>query len=514
MSVSGPEGSMTMRRLAVIALAAALAASLPGRAAPTIQNGEIRSFDGTRIVYTLFLPPGASAASPVPIILMTHGWGGSRQTTPTGSVAMLLHAGYAVLTWDQRGFGQSGGRAEVDSQEFEVRDVQALIDLVARRPEIQRDGPGDPRMGMLGPSYAGGIQLMTAAADRRVDAIAPDIAWNDLPQALFPNGVIKLGWDLLLYAAGFATAQTAGLPRETGAYAPEIHRAFVEGAALNRVSPATRAWFDARSPRRYLGGATLPDGRTLPGIAAPTLLTQGTIDTLFTLSQAIWNAAQIAARGVPVKMVFYCGGHTLHPAGCAAGRADDVLDRARLAWFARWVRGDASVDVGPPIEYQTQDGAFHAASSLPTTVARGAGRGRLANTVVATSGSLVWATPAPDGVRVPVPVPVGAHLLGVPRARIRLSGVGVEASVFVKILDLDPAGRAVVVDDQATALKVTGSLARPRTVSLDLAAVAWRVAPGHRIAVEVSPTSLDHASTRTPFTLDVSLQVEIPYRMP
>ena len=51
-----------------------------------------------------------------------------------------LAAGYAELTWDPRGFGQSGGVAEVDAPSAEGRDVSALIDKVLTgRPEIAVD---------------------------------------------------------------------------------------------------------------------------------------------------------------------------------------------------------------------------------------------------------------------------------------------------------------------------------------------------------------------------------------
>src|SRR5207253_1609111 len=178
---------------------------------------------------------------------LTHGWGGSRTTSASdGTVSFLLSNGYGVLTWDARGFGTSGGEANVDSQEYEVRDVQALIDRAAQDPAVLLDGPGDPRMGMYGGSYAGGIQLMTASADNRVDAIAPQIAWNNLPQSLKPNGVFKLGWDTLLYGAGLATAATAGLGAgQTGAYSPYIHQSFVEGNVLNDWTQSTFQWFDA-----------------------------------------------------------------------------------------------------------------------------------------------------------------------------------------------------------------------------------------------------------------------------
>src|SRR2546423_85420 len=54
-------------------------------------------------------------------------------------IANFIDHGYNVLTWDPRGFGQSGGTVEIDDPRYEVRDVQALIDWVAKQPEAQLD---------------------------------------------------------------------------------------------------------------------------------------------------------------------------------------------------------------------------------------------------------------------------------------------------------------------------------------------------------------------------------------
>src|SRR5947208_14465886 len=102
---------------------------------------------------------------------------------------------------------------------------------------------------MSGGSYAGGIQLALAAFDHRVDAIAPEITWNDLRYSLFPHNVIKFGWDELLYADGLATAGTGGLDPsatagiQTGVYAPEIHESEVTGTALGYPDQASLDWF-------------------------------------------------------------------------------------------------------------------------------------------------------------------------------------------------------------------------------------------------------------------------------
>ena len=115
-----------------VALVLPLALSA-ARARTTVENRTVPSFDGTPISYTFF---SVGDGRRHPVVLMTHGWGGSRTTDPKdGTVAMLLKARYDVLTWDSRGFGTSGGDVNVDSQEFEARDVSALLSFAAKRPE-------------------------------------------------------------------------------------------------------------------------------------------------------------------------------------------------------------------------------------------------------------------------------------------------------------------------------------------------------------------------------------------
>src|SRR6266849_7626684 len=101
---------------ALVALAAGLAS-----ADVKIERGAIRSFDGTPIVYNLFLPADAGATHPVPVIFQGHGYAGSGQTTVSGFLKRLLDADFAVVTFDHRGFGDSGGEVEIDAPFFEGR---------------------------------------------------------------------------------------------------------------------------------------------------------------------------------------------------------------------------------------------------------------------------------------------------------------------------------------------------------------------------------------------------------
>ncbi len=109
-----------------------------------------------------------------------------------------------MLTWDPRGFGDSGGVVQVDSPDAEARDVKRLVTYVAAQPEAKLDGRRDPRVGMTGASYGGGIQLSAAAIDRRIDVIVPDIAWHSLTTSLYKDSTFKAGWGTLLYTLGKA----------------------------------------------------------------------------------------------------------------------------------------------------------------------------------------------------------------------------------------------------------------------------------------------------------------------
>src|SRR5436305_11090797 len=76
---------------------------------------------------------------------------------------------------------------------------------------IRLDGPGDPRVGMIGGSYGGQAQFAVAGIDHRVDALIPLITWHDLSYSLAPGnaavatpGVHKKEWTSLFFGDGIA----------------------------------------------------------------------------------------------------------------------------------------------------------------------------------------------------------------------------------------------------------------------------------------------------------------------
>ena len=182
---------------------------------PVPRDVWLTSFDGTRINVHFMPAIGLQAGQKAPTILSGPGLGMPGATNLHGtplddiltdalgyvSVATLRHAGYNVVTWDPRGEYFSGGRLELNSPQFEGRDVSAIISWLATQPEAGLDAPGDPRIGMVGPSYGGGIQVVTASIDKRVDAIVPSIAYHSLTTALYRNEAFRSSWGTLLTGA-------------------------------------------------------------------------------------------------------------------------------------------------------------------------------------------------------------------------------------------------------------------------------------------------------------------------
>lgn len=494
------------------ALAATLALAATASAAPAPRDLVLRSADGTPIVATFMPAAGLADGAKAPTILQTHGFGGSRDRDPeagpsttTGQVGVRQWraAGFNVMTWDSRGFGDSGGEVTVDGPETDGRDAQAVISAVAAQPESELDGPGDPRAGWSGVSYAGGIQLVTAGLDRRVDAINPIIAWQSLQTSLYREELVKLGWGSLLIAGGLPGATADGLDSpagpQTGAFDRHIPSAIASGAATGRISQEDRDFFVSRGP-----GAEL-----VSRIRVPTLLTQGTADTLFTPSEALRNDETLRANsGQPVKMFWFCGGHGV----CRTNRGDAELSQKRsIDWMRRWVMRRETVDVGPRFEWIDDGGATRQVGLWPAVAgaARTAtGAGRLVVSPADVSGSPIFAAPAAGALNVDVPQATRSEdWVGEPRLRLRYRGTGTATHVFAQLVDVD---RGVAVGNQATPVAVTLD-GTTRTKEIGLNAIAARPEPGSRYRLQITGGSALYGPQRGAGVLDVAeARVELP----
>ena len=467
--------------------------------AGTPTDWSVTSFDGTVIrahwfPVATYVPSAATSVHPT--VLMGPGWSLSGDTNVTGTgilgalpIRNLLDAGYNVLTWDPRGFGKSTGQAEVDSPDYEAKDVSVLTSWVAAQPGVQLDAPGDPRMGMVGGSYGGGIQLVTAAADCRVDAIVPIVAWHSLVTSLGKARTVKIGWSGLL--TNLST---------TAHVDPVVQADYAAGKATGVVSDAELAWFGARGPAQLLAK-----------IHAPTLIIQGTVDTLFSLQEGVDNYEVLRAGGVTTSMQWFCGGHGV----CLTSSGNVTApEQATLAWLKRYVQRDTSVDTGPGFTFLDQNGTSYSAPSYP--VAQGqpftaSGSGTLPLVATGGAGPLPSAPdgqqlgglvmpitpgPATNAVNVVVPFTRSGVIVGPPRLRLTYRGTvpaGVRPTrVFAQLVDTTT---GFVLGNQITPIAVDLDGAS-HTVSVPLEIVAYAATSSSNVELQLVATTVAYAQPR------------------
>lgn len=484
-----------------VALIAVLAVAAPASA----RDAVVTSFDGTQINTHFFPAEGLAPGAKAPTVLVGHGWGGEGDTDPnsasnatTGNTGLgpLRRAGFNVLTWDARGFGKSGDRARVDSPAYEGRDVQALLDWLTAQPEAQMEAPGDPLVGMSGVSYGGAIQLVAAAIDGRVDATTPAITWNSLLRSLYRDKAVKQGWGSLLIGAG-----SGG-----GRLDPPITQAFNEGVTTGAFSQQTYDYFDAR------GIYNLIDR-----VRVPTLIVQGTVDTLFTLQEGIDNYLALKANGVPVRMVWFCGGHGI----CTFSQGPGVsfVEKAVVSWLSRHLAG-RDVATGPRFQWIADDGAVRSSADYPMAARpplRGIGDGPLSispgSPATGVSG-LIAAGPAAHAVNVSIKPPTDdRELVGAPHVKITYSGTAIPASthLYAQVLD---ANTNRVLGNQVTPIpvKLDGQI---HTVERSLEPIAAHATPSSRYRVQILAGTTVYGLQRSSGAVNLStVEATLPVRVP
>jgi ABC-2 type transport system ATP-binding protein len=258
---------------------------------------------------------------------------------------------------------------------------------------------------------------------------------------------------------------------------PHVVNTCVNGIANGYISAADQAWFAAHGPDILLSKVKIP-----------TLITQGTADTLFTLKEAIRNYASLRSRGVPTKMLWFCGGH----GACLTGSGEaGHIERAVLNWLARYLKRDTSVQTGPRFEWLADDAQWRSAADYPMT-RRGSltavtGQKTLPVTPVSTSGGLIAATPAPGSTEVALPAAsANAHVVGEPTLKLSYSGTAVPAATHLYAQILDSTGR--VVGNQATPIPVRLD-GLPRTIERPLEAIASEAKAGSGYKLQITPAT-------------------------
>ena len=319
-----------LRRLILVSLVA-LAAAAPANAF-TKQTGTLRMDDGVDLAYVLYEPDGAAPPGGWPGVMVLHGLAGSKESVDAISTSFVA-GGYAVLAYDARGHGASGGVITLAGPR-EVADLRAVRDALAGRPEV------NDRIGAWGISYGGGQIWNALAAGVPLAAAEVVETWTSLYDALWPQSLARSG-----IVAGFAASVAARSPLITG---------LRDDAVQSTNSSAIRALTDERS--------ALPRAGT---IRTPVYLFQGRLDFAFDLSQATRAYARLAG---PKRLYVGAFGHT--PSSFPGPDIAFVLSEGR-SWFDLHLKAATGGNVAPVVLIGRENGTGRprASSGLPKTKA-------------------------------------------------------------------------------------------------------------------------------------------------
>ncbi|MDI9896708.1 alpha/beta fold hydrolase [Rhodococcus sp. IEGM 1381] len=517
----------------------------------------------------------APAVTPAPTVLLAHGFGGSKDSVD-GEARDLAARGYTVLAYSARGFGDSTGSISINDPDREVADARGLIDWLAEQPEVELDAPGDPHVGVAGGSYGGALALSAGGTDPRIDSIAAAITWNDLGQALFPNygvtstegrealgdkvtpaaaeyggpGVLKRGWAGVFFGAGAAstppgdggdggdasteTSGTGDGASACGRFSPEFCDAYAQSAVTGIPSQQLLDLLTAHSPVAVASNIT-----------APTLLVQGTQDTLFGLDQADATARQIAAAGGNVTVRWFDGGHD-------AGGTDGTSDRAIADFFDRTLRDREAATGSQPFVYSTQRAAderggdrnrrmtapdypglaadsdatqtesvtftpraenqsiIRPPGASPSAISSVPGLGSVLSTLGSTGAgaALTADLPGQSATFTSDPVDSSVTITGAPRVNLRVASLASpgQAVLFAKLYDVAPNGTRTLPGGAVSAIRLPDTEGiDPVDVTVALPGISYAVQQGHRLELSISTTDQAYAVPLEPAQFSVAM---------
>ncbi len=288
--------------------------------------------DGVKIAYVVWRPkkegrfPAVFHYSPY--------WSGG---APFANVKRFLEAGYAFIGANMRGTGCSegidteGGGARPDTV---GRDGAAVVEWAGTQPWSTGS------IGMIGNSYAGGLQFAVAANNppHLKAIVSSGISTNDYHEGYNPGGMTHLGgmaaWTLSIQ--GNAARSGLEFRLSSGDAACE--------ALVSTRKPLTAYW-DAKKHPLYdewweVRGMDAMSGR----ITVPTMILMGWHDEWnLNAGVLLFNKIKSAHK----KIILQNGGHGV---GAPEKRGYRMDHEQGLRWLDRWVKGTPNgIDKEQPV---------------------------------------------------------------------------------------------------------------------------------------------------------------------
>ncbi|MET7443295.1 CocE/NonD family hydrolase, partial [Streptomyces sp. NPDC005568] len=283
---------------------------------------DITGDGGTVLKANVVTPAGADGTRRYPLIVLPTSWS-LPQIEYLAQARKLADSGYVVVSYNSRGFWESGGRIEVAGPP-DTADASRVIDWALVNT------PADAaKIGMAGVSYGAGITLLTAAQDKRVKAVAALSGWADLIDSIYSGRTQHVQAAAMLGGTGHLTGRPSAELQET-------LKNFL-GSNLSKEQEMID-WGKKRS------AAYAVDRINANGTAV--MLANAWGDTIFPPNQYADFYERLAG---PKRLQFRPGDHATAEATGLLGLPNDVwTDTGR--WFDHYLKGeDNGVDREQPV---------------------------------------------------------------------------------------------------------------------------------------------------------------------
>ncbi len=245
--------------------------------------------EGVRLAGDLFLPGDLKHGETRAGIVLCHGYTGVRNLYLPDIARVLTEAGYVVLTFDYKGWGDSEGPKSRLAPYSRVIDVQAALTWLGAQDMVDAE-----RLGIYGTSYGGATVVWVAAVDPRVKCVV---------------SVVGVG---------------NGQRWMRSVRRPDEYHDLLERSAADRVRRATEGHSEFVERTDIL----IPDRQSAELAAAARRGNPGAVSEIpleFVDDTLGFNAEWVVDRIAPRPVLFITIGQ--RPAGAAGGKRGDVPAR-------------------------------------------------------------------------------------------------------------------------------------------------------------------------------------------
>ncbi|HEU5075200.1 MAG TPA: CocE/NonD family hydrolase [Polyangiaceae bacterium] len=117
--------------------------------------------------------PAGAGSGRVPAVIVTGSWMTVKEQMPSAYAALLAKAGFAALTFDFRGFGESSGTPrEVESARAKAEDIAAAVRYLRTSPVVDA-----ARVGALPICASAGYTVLSTQSEPGIRSIAMVAPW-------------------------------------------------------------------------------------------------------------------------------------------------------------------------------------------------------------------------------------------------------------------------------------------------------------------------------------------------